>query len=255
MKLPKTAKPIRNAKATWIDIDGSVYTHVTNGLTPEKKKYRLIKKTPYVNKTNGYVYIGIKFDSGYKTVRLHRLVASHFIDNPNNYNVVGHRNNIKTDCRAENLYWTTTSENTKKTFEDGLAMNDIGSDDSQSISVQMYDTKSNKYLGSYGSISEAARETGISKTTISRQAKYHRPVRKEVYFRYSDDESVKNMRDQDTTIYVYDYHTNQLLHTCANKSQASNVTGICTKTITSHLINGKPKETKSLKYYFSKHKL
>lgn len=255
MKLPKTAKAVKNAKSTWIDRDGSVYTHVTNGPTPKHKDYRLIKKTPYINTKNGYVYIGIKFNNGYKTVRLHRLVALYFIDNPNNYKIVGHRNNIKTDCRAENLYWTTTSENTKKAFDDDLATNDKGSDDSQSISVQMYATKSNKYLGSYGSISEAARETDIPKNTISRQAKYHRPVRKDVYFRYSDDESVKNMRNQDTTIYVYDYQTDKLLHTCTNKSQASNVTGICTKTITSHLINGKPNNTNSLKYYFTSHKL
>ena len=195
MNLPKTAKPIRNAKATWIDTDGSVYTHVTNEPTPDKKEYRLIKKTPYINTKNGYVYIGIKFNNGYKTVRLHRLVALHFIDNPNGYNVVGHRNNIKTDCRAENLYWTTASENTKKAYADDLAKNNSGYDDSQSITVNMYDTKSNEHLNTYESIIEAARKTGIPKSTISRQAKYHRPVRKDVYFRYSNDESVQTNKN------------------------------------------------------------
>ena len=230
MKLPNTAKKIKNAESTWIDIDGSVYTLVTNGPKPKKNKnYRLIKKIPYLNKTNGYMYIGIKFNNGYKTVRLHRLVATYFVKNPNHYNVVGHRNNIKHDCRAENLYWTSTSENTKKAYIE--------------------------YLGTYGSISEAARETGIPKNTISRQAKYHRPVRKEVYFRYADDESVKPLQEKDMRIYVYDYQTDKLLYECNNKSHASRVTGMCTKTITSHLINGKPKGIKSLKYYFTNHKL
>lgn len=256
MKLPNTAKKIKNAESTWIDIDGSVYTLVTNGPKPKKNKnYRLIKKIPYLNKTNGYMYIGIKFNNGYKTVRLHRLVATYFVKNPNHYNVVGHRNNIKHDCRAENLYWTSTSENTKKAYIDGLARNDHGHNDSQSMPVQMFKTDTNEYLGTYGSISEAARETGIPKNTISRQAKYHRPVRKEVYFRYADDESVKPLQEKDMRIYVYDYQTDKLLYECNNKSHASRVTGMCTKTITSHLINGKPKGIKSLKYYFTNHKL
>ncbi len=50
MKLPNTAKKIKNAESTWIDIDGSVYTLVTNGPKPKKNKnYRLIKKIPYLN--------------------------------------------------------------------------------------------------------------------------------------------------------------------------------------------------------------
>ena len=54
----------------------------------------------------------------------------------------------------------------------------------------MFETATNKLLGAYGSCHEAARETGYSLTTIARQAKYKRPVRKPYYFRYQDDESV-----------------------------------------------------------------
>ena len=113
----------------------------------------------------------------------------------------------------------------------------------------------NRALGITQAKQKFARETGIPKTTISRQAKYHRPVRKDVYFRYANDESVKQLQDKDVRIYVYDYQTDRLLHECNNKSHASRVTGICTKTITSHLINGKPNEIESLKYYFANHKL
>ena len=55
----------------------------------------------------------------------------------------------------------------------------------------MFDTKTNKLLGAYGSIREAERETGRPKTTISRQCRYKRPVRTNVYFRFQDDDSVK----------------------------------------------------------------
>ena len=65
--------------------------------------------------------------------------------------------------------------------------NDKGYDDSQSKPVIMYNTKTNEEVKRFGSIIEASNVTGIPKSTIARQAKYHRPVRKEYYFRYGND--------------------------------------------------------------------
>jgi len=46
-----------------------------------------------------------------KNYRLHRLIASAFIPNPNNLKVVNHKNGNKFDNRLENLEWVTHSEN------------------------------------------------------------------------------------------------------------------------------------------------
>lgn len=185
MTIPYTAKAIKGSVDHWIDVDGSVYAidHRNN------HKNKVIKKSQ--GTSWGYKYCGIKYKGkdGLVSKRVHKLVAEAFIPNPFNLPVVGHRNNIKSDNRVENLYWTTASENTRKAYSDGLAINSSGYNDSQSFPVKMYKTSTNELLGEYGSIKEAARETGISASTIARQAKYKRPVRKPYYFRYADDKS------------------------------------------------------------------
>lgn len=183
MELPKTAVPIKGAVDHWIDIDGSVYAINKRN----NQKHVLIKKTQHT--VHGYKYCGIRYEGENvnRSKRVHRLVAEAFIPNPNNYPIVGHKNNIKSDNRVENLYWTTVKENTQKAFDDGLAKNAKGFDDNQNKPVVMFETKTNKQLQIFGSIGEASRITGIAKATISRQARYKRPVRKEFYFRFFDE--------------------------------------------------------------------
>jgi len=60
--------------------------------------------------TNGYLQIGL-CKNGKKTyLRLHRLIAIHYIPNPHNKLEVDHINRIKTDNRIENLRWATRQE-------------------------------------------------------------------------------------------------------------------------------------------------
>ena len=42
---------------------------------------------------------------------IHRLVALHFVDNPNNYTEVDHLDRDKENNNAENLRWCTRSDN------------------------------------------------------------------------------------------------------------------------------------------------
>lgn len=194
MKLPKTARPIKGTFEHWVDVDGSVYAINHRNRQPTYL-YKKVQQTVY-----GYKYCGIQYRNrtGLVTKRVHRLVAEAFIPNPDNLPYVGHKNNIKSDNRVENLYWTDASENTQKAFDDGLAVNAAGIDDPQSHPCLMYDSKTNSLIGAYGSVCEANRLTGIEKTTISRQCKYKRPVRKPYYFRYCTKEEYLSHKCEST---------------------------------------------------------
>ena len=134
----------------------------------------------------GYCYCSIqKKDKKFITKRVHRIVAEYFVPNPNNYKVVGHKDNIKNHNDSTNLYWTTTSENTKKAYNDNLLKNRKGYEDEQSIPVCQFDINGN-FIRSFGSISEASKFTKMTKTGIFQQCNHKIKTipRKGFYYRF-----------------------------------------------------------------------
>ena len=73
--------------------DGKVFSKYTN-------KY--LKACP---SGAGYLQVSLTKDKKHKPCSIHRLVAEHYIPNPNNLPSVDHINRIKTDNRVENLRW------------------------------------------------------------------------------------------------------------------------------------------------------
>ena len=171
-------KLIDESNTDYITKSGRVYKDYGNGMYYPQKSY--------INKYNGYVYVGITCKDGKnRQRRLHRLLAIAYINNPKPdiYDVVDYKDNDKSNYSLENLYWTDIKENTQKAFDDQLIINDKGIKDSQSIQVAVY-KNNGKLISVYGSISEAARcIDGYSKNNIAQMINKSKKGKKGCYFR------------------------------------------------------------------------
>jgi hypothetical protein len=108
---------------------------------------------------NGYTLVSIWYKNKRLNVRVHRLVAEAFIENPFDLPYVDHINRIKSDNRAENLRWVTPHMNSKnkkgshsvhtgvhwsKPLNKWVASIDLGYYDTEEDAMLSYDAASSK---------------------------------------------------------------------------------------------------------------
>lgn len=124
------------------------YTIDEYGNVFSKKRNKYIKSFP---NECGYLGLHLSKNGESKYFFIHKLVASAFVPNPNNYKEVNHIDEDKENNKAENLEWCTREYN-----------NNYGSRLSKiSKGVKCIETGTVYY-----SAREASRQTGINASTI-----------------------------------------------------------------------------------------
>lgn len=96
----------------WKDIEGyeGIYMISSKGRVKSLKfgKEKILKN---LKNTCGYLFVSLCKNGKFKNYLIHRLVASAFIDNPNNLSQINHKDEDKTNNRIDNLEWCDSSYN------------------------------------------------------------------------------------------------------------------------------------------------
>lgn len=115
-----------------------------------------------VERNSGYLVCSLCQNGIKKTFSVHRLVAIHFIKNPNNLPCVNHKDGNKKNNCVSNLEWCTAKENDTHARTTGLK-------DQNKPIVALDTDNGNSFV--FSSLSEAGAILGINKGTICKVLK------------------------------------------------------------------------------------
>lgn len=99
----------------WKDINGYYGEYQISNLGSVKSLKKGREKILKLKTNNkGYKWVTLSLNRIQNHFLIHRLVATHFLENKNNYKVVNHIDENPANNNLENLEWCTTSENIRK---------------------------------------------------------------------------------------------------------------------------------------------
>lgn len=152
--------------------DGQVWSKLTNKFLSRDK--------------NSIGYKRVIIDN--KKYFIHRLVALHFVNNPNNNPIVNHIDGNKENNNYKNLEWCTRSENDKHAYALGLRKCNL-KPESNYKRVGKYNKK-NEFICSYKNATEAAKDVNGTAPMIRRVCQGHRKYAYGFHWKYISEESL-----------------------------------------------------------------
>ena len=124
----------------------------------------IIKKPNTIN--GGYLQVPLWKNGKGKSYLVHRLVAEAFLDNPDNYKEINHKNEVKTDNRAENLEYCDRKYNVNYGTRNKVALEKLRNG---KLSKKVYQySLDGEFLAEYPSAHEVERQLGFAFQNISK---------------------------------------------------------------------------------------
>ena len=153
-----------NMEEIWKDIKGfeNQYQVSNFGRIKSLKKGKILS----IKNKNGYLNITFRKGKEKYYYKVHRIVASYFIPNPQNKPCVNHKDGNKHNNCVDNLEWVSYKENIQHAKENKLW---VYNHPAYKIRVKQFDMDGN-FIKEYESCEKASLETGICCRCIQRVA-------------------------------------------------------------------------------------
>lgn len=148
----------------WRDtyIYGEQYEVSNTGIVRNKVTGHIL--SPQEDK-KGYLRVRLSLHDKKATAKVHRLVATAFIPNPEEKPQVNHKDTDKHNNRVGNLEWATNSENQIHAYKNGL--NHVtGKAGRKKRPVCKIELETGKVIETYQSLSDAGLKNGLHDTNI-----------------------------------------------------------------------------------------
>lgn len=153
----------------WKDIIGyEGYYQVSNfgNIKSLPGKWKKFEKILKLHTTRcGYYIIKLYKNTNCKIFTVHKLVALHFISNPNNLSEINHKNCIKIDNRDNNLEWVTHQQNIDHCVKNNLNPKGENNGTAKLNENQVLEIR-RKYIPRIYSQRKLAKEYNIGRTAI-----------------------------------------------------------------------------------------
>ncbi len=160
----------------WKKYYNTNYSVSDEGLVRNDKTQKLLTQSMQQD----YKFVTFNIDGKQKRMRVHRLVAELFIDNPLNKPYVNHKDGNRSNNNVNNLEWVTPSENTQHAVKTGLFKSGVAKP------VNQYNLDG-ELMMTYESATEASRQTDTPQSKITECCKRHRVTANDYQWRYYDD--------------------------------------------------------------------